>query len=369
MIRRCVVVVLDSVGVGALPDAADYGDEGADTLAHIAERIGGLSLPNLEALGLGCLHRIEGVACAKPRGCYGKMAEASAGKDSIVGHWELAGLITERPFPTYPHGFPEDLIREFGARIGRGVLGNKVASGTEIIKELGAEHLRTGYPIVYTSADSVFQIAAHEDVIPVEELYRICQVARDLLRGEHGVARVIARPFEGEPGSFVRTERRKDFGLEPPGDTMLDSAYRAGLPTVGVGKIGDLFAHRSLTRDVKSSGNLDSLRRLLECVQDTPQGLIFGNLVDFDMLYGHRNDAEGFARALAEFDEFLPALLAEIGPDDALFITADHGCDPTTASTDHSREYVPVLCTGGRLREGVDLGVRRTFADLGATVA
>ncbi|NPV08842.1 MAG: phosphopentomutase [Anaerolineae bacterium] len=368
--KRCILMVLDSVGVGALPDASAYGDEGSDTLGNIARYLGGLALPSLEALGLGCLHPVEGVACPEqPSGCYGKMAEASAGKDSIVGHWELAGLITERPFPTYPDGFPRDLIAEFAGRIGRGVLGNKVASGTEIIQELGAEHLGTGSPIVYTSADSVFQVAAHEEVIPIEELYRICRVARELLRGEHGVARVIARPFVGEPGHFTRTERRKDFGLEPPADTVLDAAYRAGLPTVAVGKVGDLFAHRSLTEDVKTSGNLDSLRQLLQCVRSTPRGLIFGNLVDFDMLYGHRNDVEGFAQALVEFDTFLPSLLEEIGPEDVLFISADHGCDPTTASTDHSREYVPVLCFGKGLREGVDVGVRRTFADLGATAA
>ncbi len=369
-LRRCILIVLDSVGVGALPDAGDYGDEGSDTLGNLSRLMGGLDLPALGALGLGCIHSILGVPCAgAPRGCFGRMAEASAGKDSIVGHWELAGLVTRRPFPTYPEGFPAGLIEEFERRIGRRVLGNRVASGTVIIEELGREHLATGYPIVYTSADSVFQIAAHEEVIALPELYDLCRVAREMLRGDNAVARVIARPFVGRPGSFVRTAGRKDFGLEPQGQTVLDIIQESGLLVVGVGKIGDLFAHRGLTEEIKTAGNDDTMERLLQGSREIESGLIFGNLVDFDMLYGHRNDSEGFARALEEFDAFLPRLMDELGEGDVLFITADHGCDPTTPSTDHSREYVPVLGYGPGLRPGVDLGTRQTFADLGATIA
>jgi len=369
-VERVTVVVLDGAGVGALSDAWRYGDEGSDTLGNLARRVGGLRLPNLQRLGLGCLHRILGVPCGqRPAGCYGRMAEASVGKDSTVGHWEIAGIITTRPFPTYPNGFPADLIEEFARRIGRKVLGNKVASGTIIIEELGARHLSTGYPIVYTSADSVFQVAAHEEVIPEEELYHMCHVARGLLRGEHAVARVIARPFVGAPGSFVRTPRRKDFGLEPPGLTVFDLASAHGLHVVGIGKIGDLFAHRGLTQEIGASGNLAVVRALLECLRERRAGIVFATLVDFDMLYGHRNDAAGFAAALAEFDNFLPAILSELGDGDVLFITADHGCDPTTASTDHSREYVPLICFGSSIGAGVALGTRATFADLGATAA
>ena len=362
-------MVLDSVGVGALSDAGQYGDSGSDTLGNTARRLGGLVLPALERLGLGCLHRIEGVVCPRePLACYGKMAEAGAGKDTTVGHWEIAGVITERPFPTYPNGFPQPLMREFERRIGRCTLGNKPASGTAIIEELGAAHLRTGFPIVYTSADSVFQIAAHQDVIALEALYEICKTARELLQGEHGVGRVIARPFTGVPGHFLRTAGRRDFGLEPPRPTLLDLAAGAGHPVVGVGKIGDVFVHRGLTREVKTPHNVETMRALLDETTSGSSGLLLVNLVDFDMLYGHRNDVQGFADALARFDAFLPCLLTSLKPGDALFITADHGCDPTTGSTDHSREHVPLLCHGRRVRSGVDLGTRASFADLGATV-
>ncbi|MHB0877231.1 MAG: phosphopentomutase [Anaerolineae bacterium] len=369
-LKRATIIVLDGVGVGALPDAGDYGDAGSDTLGHVAAAVGGLRLPTLEVLGLGCLHAVAGVPCpATPRASYGRMAELSVGKDTTVGHWEMAGLPTLRPFPTYAHGFPPDLIAEYERRIGRPVLGNKVASGTVIIEELGAEHLRTGYPIVYTSADSVFQIAAHEDVIPLERLYEMCLVARALLTGEHAVARVIARPFVGAPGAFVRTTGRKDFSLEPQGDTLLDRAKAAGLDVIGVGKIGDIFVHRGLTQEIKTTGNADGMRAVGRCLAAGFGGLLFANLVDFDMLFGHRNDVAGFAAALAEFDAGLAQVLPLFTGDDALFITADHGGDPTTTSTDHAREYVPLLCYGPALAAGVDLGVRATFADLGATVA
>jgi len=365
-----VIIVLDSVGVGALPDAGIYGDEDSDTLGNVARALGGLCLPCLESLGLGCLHSIEGVSCPPlPAGCYGRMAEASVGKDTTVGHWEIAGIITSRPFPTYPRGFPDEVIESFEARIGRRVLGNKAASGTEIIEELGEEHLRTGCPIVYTSADSVFQIAAHEEVIPVDRLYEMCLIARSILVGEHAVARVIARPFVGRPGGFVRTDRRRDFGLAPPAPTLLDKVQATGLPVVGIGKIGDIFAHRGLTREIHTSDNREGISAICDCLQGTSEGLIFANLVDYDMLYGHRNDVAGYARALSEFDRRLPGVLALLENGDALFITADHGCDPTTCSTDHSREYVPLLCTGPSLKRGVDVGTRASFADLGATVA
>ncbi|NLT41774.1 MAG: phosphopentomutase [Anaerolineae bacterium] len=368
---RCLILVLDSVGVGALPDAHEYGDAGSDTLGAIARQLGGLDLPHLGRLGLGCLHPVAGVPCPEaPDGAYGKMAERSAGKDSIVGHWEIAGLVTERPFPVYPDGFPPEVMVAFEMAIGRRMLGNVVASGTEIIARLGEQHLATGRPIVYTSADSVFQIAAHEDVIPVAELYEICRAARAILVGEHGVARVIARPFVGDPGSFTRTAARKDFGMAPHGETLLDAAFRAELPVVSVGKVGDLFAHRSLTAEVKTESNADGMQQFLRVVREGEcSGLVFGNLVDFDTLYGHRNDAEGFAAALLEFDHYLPSLLEAMLPRDVLFITADHGCDPTTGSTDHSREYVPLLCYGADVTAGADLGVRATFADLAATAA
>jgi phosphopentomutase len=370
LINRVVLIVLDSLGVGALPDAAQYGDSGSNTLAHVAEAAGGLALPNLETLGLGYIGDFAGVRrMGEPDGCFGRMAELSKGKDTTTGHWEMAGLVLDRPFPTYPMGFPPEVIEAFQQAIGRKVLGNKAASGTEIIKELGGEHLRTGFPIVYTSADSVFQIAAHEQVIPVERLYHMCREARRLLRPPHQVARVIARPFTGEPGSFQRTEERRDFSLDPPGQMLLDLLKQAGHPVVGIGKIDDLFKGRGLTRSIHAGNNEESMDETVRILSLVPRGLVFVNLVDFDMLYGHRNDAAGYARALESFDAWLPELLSAMRQGDLLCMTADHGNDPTMPGTDHTREYVPLLAYGPRLARGVNLGTRRTFADLGQTIA
>lgn len=369
-IRHVVLIVLDSVGIGALPDADRYGDAGSNTLAHTAQAAGGLALPQLQRLGLGNLADVAGVPpCSRAAGAYGRMAEASAGKDTTIGHWELAGLISPRPLPTYPEGFPADLIAAFEQRIGRYVLGNKPASGTAIIAELGAEHMRTGAPIVYTSADSVFQIAAHEDVIPVPELYHISQIARDMLVGEHNVGRVIARPFIGSPGNFVRTERRRDFSTPPPAPTVLDHIVAAGHTVWAVGKIEDIFAGRGISVAVHTRDNMDGVDKTLAFMAEPARGLIWTNLVDFDMLYGHRNDAAGYAAALTAFDRRLPELMVVLEPRDILIITADHGCDPTTPSTDHSREYVPLLIYGPPVRRGIDLGTRDTFADVAASVA
>lgn len=367
---RIILIVLDSVGVGALPDADQYGDAGSNTLANTARAVGGLRLPHMGRMGLGRVTDVLGVPPEPaPSGAYGRMAEVSAGKDTTVGHWEMMGIHSPRPLPTYPNGFPPDLIRRFEEAIGRGTLGNYPASGTVIIEELGAEHIRTGKPIVYTSADSVFQVAAHEEVVSIEELYRICQTARDLLTGEHRVGRVIARPFVGKPGEFVRTERRKDFSAPPPGRTVLDSLVDAGIPVVAVGKIEDIFAGQGITEAVHTKNNADGLDEIESCLERVERGLVFANLVDFDMIYGHRNNAEGYARALEEVDARLPDIQARLGGGDALILTADHGCDPTTSSTDHSREYVPLLVWGRTVRPGVDLGTRETFADVGATVA
>ncbi|WP_071522516.1 phosphopentomutase [Neomoorella thermoacetica] len=365
---RVILIVLDSVGVGALPDAAQYGDEGSNTLAHIAATVD-LRLPNLTRLGVGNITPLRGIPpVGTPAAAWGKMVSQTAGKDTTSGHWELAGLILERPFPLYPHGFPPEIIEPFEKAIGRRVLGNKPASGTVIIEELGAEHMRTGNPIVYTSADSVFQIAAHEEVIPVEELYRYCKIARRLLTGEHAVGRVIARPFVGEPGHFIRTDRRQDFSLEPPRPTLLDAVIAAGLEVMAVGKIKDIFAGRGISRWIHTHDNMDGVDQTRNFMREGERGLIFTNLVDFDMRYGHRNDVAGYAAALEAFDRRLPELLDALETSDALILTADHGCDPTTPSTDHSREYVPLLIYGKRIRP-LNIGVRPTFADLGATVA
>ncbi len=369
-LRRVAVIVLDSAGVGELPDADRYGDAGSSTLPHVAAAVGGLSLPNLQSLGLGNTAAIAGVPpSASPAGAFGKMAEAGAGKSTTTGHWEIAGIVTSQPFPVYPHGFPPDVIEPFRQATGRGVLGNRPASGTQIIAELGAEHLRTGDLIVYTSADSVFQVAAHEDVVPVDALYRICQTARDLLDGPHGVERVIARPFVGKPGAFQRTNRRRDFSLPPPGPTLLDLARESGLDVIAVGKVDDIFAQRGITESHHCVTNLEAVAQTIDCLRRDFRGLLLANLVEFDTVYGHRNDAVGYARALEAFDARLPGLLALLGGHDALFITADHGCDPATPGTDHTREYVPLLAVGPPIRAGVDLGVRETFADLGATAA
>lgn len=369
---RVILIVLDSVGIGALPDAHLYTDEGSDTLGNTSRAVGGLVLPNLGQLGLGRLDDVLGVPplpLAELKGACGRMAMAGAGKDTIAGHWELAGVVLERPIRTYPNGFPAELIAAFERAIGRGTLGNVAASGTEIIERFGREHLATGRPIVYTSADSVFQIAAHEEIIPVEELYRMCEVARRLCVGDYAVGRIIARPFIGAPGAFRRTDRRRDYALEPPGTILLDEVSGAGLPVVGVGKISDIYAGRGVTLAIHTHDNADGIERTLAAMADTERGLIFTNLVDFDMLYGHRNDPVGYAAALMEFDRALPQFYERLREDDLLIITADHGCDPTTPSTDHSREYVPVLLTGRRIKAGVDLGTRGSLADCGATIA
>jgi len=374
-VDRVILIVMDSVGMGALPDAAAYGDSGSDTLRNTAKAVGGLDMPFLGRLGLGNLveafgEPLAGVpAVPAPLAAYGRMAERSAGKDTTTGHWEIAGVVLDRPFPVYPHGFPREVIDAFEKAIGTKVLGNKPASGTEIIKELGEEHMRTGFPIVYTSADSVFQIAAHEDVIPVERLYEMCKIARSILVGEHGVGRVIARPFVGTPGNFTRTERRKDFSIEPPRRTVLDCVKEAGMDVIGVGKIEDIFAFRGLTRSDHTGNNEDTMKAVIRFAAERGRGLIFANCIDFDMLWGHRNDVHGYGRALAELDRMMEDLAGVLHEGDVLVITADHGCDPTTPSTDHSREYVPLLVYGSAVRAGAFLSTRHTFADLGRTVA
>ncbi|MFO7152939.1 MAG: phosphopentomutase [Bacillota bacterium] len=370
MIKRVILIVLDSVGAGELPDAALYSDEGSNTLANTAKAVGGLKVPNLQKLGLGNIIDIEGVApIPEPEASYGKAAEKSAGKDTTTGHWEIAGIILEKPFPVYPQGFPPEIIEEFEKRIGTKTLGNRPASGTQIINELGEEHMRTGYPIVYTSADSVFQIAAHEEVIPLERLYEICMIAREILQGDHAVSRVIARPFVGTPGKFVRTYNRKDFSLKPPQETLLDKVKKAGMDVYAVGKIWDIFAGQGITREYHTEGNMDGVDKILQAMREIERGLVMANLVDYDMLYGHRNDPQGYAKALEDFDGRLPEIFAELKSEDVLIITADHGCDPTTPSTDHSREYVPVLVTGKAIKKGINLGVLDTFSDIGQTVA
>jgi phosphopentomutase len=386
---RVIVIVLDSVGIGELPDASAYGDEGSNTLGNIAGQVP-LRVPTLRSLGLGHVAAI-GPPMPEPRGAYGRMAEASPGKDSVTGHWEMMGVVLDRPFPTFPHGFPGEVITEFERRIGRGTLGNVVASGTEIIERLGAEHMQGGKPIVYTSADSVFQIAAHEDVIPIAEQYRICEIAFDLVARGMGVGRVIARPFVGVPGSFRRTANRHDYALEPIAETLPDRLTSRGIPVVAIGKINDLFAGRGIARTTHTSSDAEGMEQLFETMEQVEQGLVFVNLVDFDTLYGHRNDFAGYAANLEHFDEALGRLLPRLRPTDLLMVTADHGNDPTTPSTDHSREYVPVMIVGGldgpseggpdvrsdgglaaagpSVRRGADIGTRKTFADLGQTVA
>ena len=368
MRRRAVILVLDGVGIGAAPDAAQYGDVGSDTLGNLARALGGLSLPNLSAAGLGNVAPLEGVAPAAPAlGAWGKMRPASAGKDSTTGHWEIAGLHLPRAFPTYQNGFPTELLERFAQAVGRGVIGNVAASGTEIIARLGEEHEATGKLIVYTSADSVFQVAAHEKVVPLEELYAACETARAMLVAPDDVSRVIARPFVGRVGEYVRTTNRRDYSLAPPGETLLDDLAAAGVPRAGVGKVDDLFAGRSI-RARHTQSNAEGIAAILDWLRGAQGGLLFANLVDFDTLYGHRNDLAGFERALREFDDALPALRAALREDDLLFITADHGNDPTTASTDHAREYVPLLALGEPVHP-VSIGERATFSDLGATVA
>jgi phosphopentomutase len=368
---RIIWIVLDSVGIGELPDAADYGDVGRDTLGHIA-RSRPLTIPNLVRLGLADIKPLEYLTpAADALGAYGKGATRSPGKDTTTGHWEMAGIWLEQAFPVYPQGFPQSLLEEFEKQIGRRTLGNKPASGTEILKELGDEHMRTGFPIVYTSGDSVFQIAAHEEVIPVALLYRMCEIARKLLDGPNRVGRVIARPFRGPAGNFARTERRHDYAVEPPRPMLLDVLAEKNIPVFGVGKIHDIYNGRGVDDYVTTKNNADGMAKLHEALGSRPTGLIFVNLVDFDMLYGHRKDVEGFARSLEEFDALLGPLLEELRPTDLLLLTADHGCDPdpVNPTTDHSREYVPIVAYSLGEARGVNLGIRETLADMGQTVA
>jgi phosphopentomutase len=368
---RIIWLVLDSVGIGPLPDAAEYGDEGRNTLGHIA-RFRPLALPNLVWLGLANIEPLAHLAPVEsPAACFGKGATHSPGKDTTTGHWEMAGIWLDQPFPVYKNGFPGSLMHDFERAIGRKTLGNKPASGTEIIQELGPEHMRTGYPIVYTSGDSVFQIAAHEEVIRVSELYRMCEIARKMLDGPHRVGRVIARPFAGTPGNFRRTERRHDYAVDPPKPMLLDVLAERGVPVLGIGKIHDIYNGRGVASYVTTKNNADGMDKLHATLARQPQGLIFANLVDFDMLYGHRKDVEGFARSLEEFDRFVGPFLGQLAPSDLLMITADHGCDPDPAwpTTDHSREYVPILAYSSAGQRGRNLGVRATLADMGQTVA
>jgi phosphopentomutase len=369
--ERVVWIVLDSVGIGELPDAAQYGDVGRDTLGHIA-RSRPLQLPNLVRLGIANIKPLDHLAPPEhPAGSYAKGATRSPGKDTTTGHWEMAGIWLEQAFPVYPNGFPKQLVEEFERQIGRRTIGNKPASGTEILKELGEKHMRTGSPIIYTSGDSVFQIAAHEDVIPVPELYRMCEIARKLLDGPNRVGRVIARPFTGSPGNFRRTERRHDYAVEPPRPMLLDVLADLKTPVFGVGKIHDIYNGRGVDKFVTTKDNADGMAKIKEALRAQEKGLIFANLVDFDMLYGHRKDVEGFARSLEEFDLLLWSLLARLLPPDLLLITADHGCDPdpVNPTTDHSREYVPILAYAPRTTYGRNLGTRSTLADMGQTVA
>lgn len=369
MAKRAVLLVLDGVGAGALPDAASYGDDGSDTLGNLA-RATPLRLPNLAALGLSHAVELAGVTRpASPSGAWGRMAERSPGKDSVTGHWELAGIVLDRPFPTFPAGFPAALIDAFAARIGRPVIGNVVASGTEILDRLGPEHQRTGAPIVYTSADSVFQIAAHEAVVPIERLYDWCRAAYALAVDGLGVGRVIARPFVGEAGAYVRTANRHDFAMPPPAETLLDRLTAAGIPVTAIGKVSDLFAGRGVTKSTPTASDDAGMTALIQTLRSGADGLVFVNLVDFDTKFGHRNDVAGLARNLERFDARLPEILGRLAPDDLFILTADHGNDPTTPSTDHSREHVPLLVSGAGVRAGVRLGVRDTFADVGQSLA
>lgn len=368
--QRIVWIVLDSVGIGAMPDWQAYGDPvPGDTLGHCAE-LRPLKLPNLVSLGLANIRPFAHLEpAAQPLGCYGRATLASPGKDTTTGHWEMAGILLDKPFPIYPHGFPPDFMAEYERRIGRGTLGNKPASGTEIIEELGAEHMESGKPIIYTSADSVFQIAAHEGIIPIAEQYRLCEIAREMLCGKHEVGRVIARPFVGVPGKFTRTSNRHDYAVPPPQAMLLDRLAQAGIEVWSVGKIADIFLGRGVVRSLKTKSNADGMAKTLEAMARLERGLIWVNLVDFDMLYGHRNNAEGYSQALEAADAWLPELIQALGPQDLVILTADHGCDPTSPSTDHSREYVPVICYGKHARAGVNLGTRASLADMGATIA
>jgi phosphopentomutase len=370
--KRVILIIMDGCGVGELPDAADFGDRGSNTLGNLSRAVpGGLALSNLQYLGLGNIIDISGVPRnEQAAGCWGKLAERSKGKDSTFGHWEIAGLVTEKPLPTYPQGFPTEIIEPFKKAIGRDILANQVASGTEIVKELGDEHVRTGFPIVYTSADSVFQIACHEDIVPLDQLYDWCQKARDILTGEHAVGRVIARPFTGTSGNYQRVGgHRKDLSLKPFKPTVLDHLKNSGRQVIGIGKIHDLFAGQGLTASIHTDDNRDGMEKILKTLPELKTGLLMANLVDFDMSWGHRNDVLGFYQGLKDFDAWLPGLMGLMTNDDLLLITADHGNDPTTPSTDHSREYTPLLAYGPGIKNGIDLGTRESFADIAATLA
>ena len=372
--KRVAIIVLDSVGIGELPDAAKYGDEGSNTLVNIKKEYPEFSVPNMAELGLGNIEGEDICLLGKtdsPKGCYAKMSEASNGKDTTTGHWEISGIVTENPFPTFTEtGFPKEVMDKFEKAIGRKTLGNISASGTAIINELGDEHVKTGYPIIYTAADSVFQIACHEDVIPVDELYKMCETVREILVGDYAVARVIARPFIGNGnGNYTRTERRKDFSLAPTSETILDLLKAEGKSVVAIGKIEDIFEHRGMTVTDHTTNNHDGIEKTIEYLKKDFEGLLFTNLVDTDMIYGHRNDVKGYAEAVMYFDSKLPEIKSAMKDDDILIITADHGCDPTTPSTDHSREFVPLLVYGKNIKEGVNLGVRKQFSDIAATVA
>lgn len=369
MANRVILIVLDSVGIGEMPDAKLYGDEGSNTLGNISKAVGGLKIPNLLSLGLGNIEesaKLGKVQC--PKGAYGKAAEKSKGKDTVTGHWEIAGVILEEPLNTYPNGFPKDIIEEFEGKIGRKTLGNIVASGTEIIKELGDEHVKTGSPIIYTSADSVFQIAAHEEIIPINELYKMCEIARNMLIGDKTVGRVIARPFIGSKGNYTRTSNRKDYALDPFNKTMLEYITEQGLNVMAVGKIEDIYNKKGITDAIHIKNNMDGVDKTIDYMDKSDKGLIFTNLVDFDMLYGHRNDPHGYAKALEDFDIRLKEITGKMKKDDVLIITADHGCDPVTESTDHSREYIPILVYGNDIKADVNIGIRNSFSDIGKTI-
>lgn len=368
--KRVTIIVLDSVGCGASPDAHLYGDAGSNTLSHVAAAVPRMRLPHLATLGLGLIPEVSGIGrTEQPTACYGRMQEQSVGKDTTTGHWELAGLRLEKPFPVYPDGFPDGIIRRLEEAFGRSILGNIPASGTRIIQDLGDEHVRTGSPIVYTSADSVLQIACHESVIPLEMLYRFCEQARTIMSGEHAVGRIIARPFVGNSGDYQRTANRHDYALEPFGRTVLDLAQAAGYTVAGIGKIHDIYAGRGLTRSVRTSSNQDGIEKTIGWLGEPFDGILMVNLVDFDSRYGHRNDPEGYADALMAFDACLPDLIRALSPSELLLITADHGCDPTFPGTDHTREYVPLLAILPGMRRGLSLGTRTCFCDLAATVA
>ncbi|MFA9424449.1 MAG: phosphopentomutase [Sedimentibacter sp.] len=367
--NRAVLIVLDSVGVGELPDAAEYGDVGSNTVKNIYKNVENFSLPNLEKLGLLNIDGFEDIKTTDNfNGSVGKCNEQSKGKDTTTGHWEISGLVLEHPFPTFSNGFPDDFIKEFENKVGRKTIGNYAASGTEIIKVLGKEHVETGNLIVYTSADSVFQIAAHEDVVPLEELYDICKSARELLQGELGVGRVIARPFIGNDGNYTRTENRRDFSLVPPKDTLLDYVKDSGREVYAIGKIEDIFVNKGITRSNHTRNNKDGIEATIAAIKEDSKGLIFTNLVDFDMLYGHRNNVLGYANALKQFDDKLPEIINSLKEDDVLIITADHGCDPTTESTDHSREYVPFIIYGNSIKQNNNFGIVSTYASIGKTI-